>query len=530
MQKKTTGLTRRDFLKISGATGLGASLGLTLPAFANASARSLLQTPVSGGTLIEGRTYEPVDLDPATTLNTEAGQIVLPRMYESLVTSSPTLQPVAKLATSWEMTDDKTWVFKIRQGVKFHDGTPLTVDDIKATYDHIVDPKSGHPAAQFVGDAELEIVDPETIKFTLSAPNVVFPNQQHWSFIQAKADLAKGADWMKKNVNGTGPFMLKSWQPDTQMDLVKNPNYWEEGKPYLDAITMKVFPEEASAVAALQAGQIDFLTLEDPNNYPLLQAIQGLSLLTVPANGGVFWCFNGDKAPMDDVKVRQAISTAINREEVLQLVGGGLGQVSGFITPAFEGIYTPASELPNYTYDVEKAKALLKESSQPNGFKMDCLYIDTLPLMKNGAQLFKQYMEAIGIEVELRGMETNVWVDTVVNTGDFFFTTNLEIGGPTPEAIAKGIACGSAIAGFYGPCFDELDAMVTKAAGTADPAAHTALWKDIQTFVAENLPTAAWIYARNHVVGAQSWVKDFVAYPDKAHRAFDNVWLEGKPS
>jgi ABC-type transport system substrate-binding protein len=171
------------------------------------------------------------------------------------------------------------------------------------------------------------------------------------------------------------------------------------------------------------------------------------------------------------------------------------------------------------------AKQLLSESSVPNGFKMDCLYINTLPIMKNGAQLFQTYMEAIGIEVELKGMETNVWVDTVVNTGDFHFTTNLDIGGPTPEAILDSVGCGSAIAGFYGPCFEELDAMVSKAKTTVDPTDYKDLWREIQVYVAENMPTAIWTFARTHVVATQKWVQGFTAYPDKAHRKWEDVWM-----
>jgi peptide/nickel transport system substrate-binding protein len=549
-EKRKKSITRRDFLKAAGAASMTAALAAcaspepdvapTKPPPTAAPpptdvppTPTLIPTPTPvagapkpGGTLVEGRVYETTDIDPKTSLNTESGQIILPRIYETLVTSGPTLEPVAKLATSWEMVDELTWEFKIRQGVKWHDGSDFTVEDVKYSYDIIMDPDIGHPAYRYVGDAEsCEIVDDETIRFKMVNTNTRFANQQHWSFIIPASTADQPEEWLKNNAIGTGPFMLESWTPDVEMVLAKNPHYWKAGRPYLDKIIMKIFPEEATSIAGLRTGEVDLVTLEDPNNFALLVANPNVNLLLMPANGGIFWCYNEDTEPMNDVKVRQAISAAINREEVVQTIGAGLGAPSGLITPAFAEIFVPPEELPYYQYDPELAKQLLSESSVPDGFSMDCLYINTLPLMKNGAQLFQKYMEAIGIEVELRGMETNVWVDTVVTTGDFHFTTNLRIGGPTPEAILDSIACGSAIADFYGPCFEELDAMVSEAKKTTDPAAYKQLWHDIQIYVAENQPTACWIFAPTIVVATQKWVQGFTAFPDKAHRQWEDVWL-----
>jgi len=552
MAKKGRKFTRRDFLRATGvasASAMLASCAQTETPTAEPVATevptkvpptqpppptpTLIPTPtpvagapVQGGTLVEGRTYETTDLDPKTSLNTESGQIILPRIYNTLVTSGPTLEPVPQLATSWSMPDDNTWEFKIRQGVKWHDGTDFTVEDVKYSYDIILDPDLGHPAYRYVTDAEsCEIVDSETIRFNMANVNTRFHNQQHWSYIIPQSVQDQPEGYLKNNAIGTGPFMLESWTPDVEMVLVKNPSYWKPGLPHLDKIVMKVFPEEATSIAGLRTGEVDLVTLEDPNNFQLLIGNPSLNLLMVPANGAIFWCYNGDKEPMNDVKVRQAISAAINREEVVQLIGAGLGAPSGPITPAFGDLSVPWDELPNYTYDPELAKQLLAESSVGGGFEMDCLYINTLPLMKNGAQLFQKYMEAIGITVELRGMETNVWVDTVVETGDFFFTTNLRIGGPTPEAIMDSLACGSAIANFYGPCSEEIDAMVLQAKQTTDPDDYKELWHEIQNKAAEFLPTSAFIFAPTIVVATQKWVQGFTPYPDKAHRQWEDVWL-----
>jgi len=550
--KRKKNLSRRDFLRATGVASASALLASCAPGETPTAepmatevptevpptqppppTPTLIPTPTpvagapeQGGTLVEARTYEVTDLDPLTSLNTESGQIVMPRIYSTLVTSGPTLEPVAQLATSWSMLDDKTWEFKIRQGVKWHDGSDFTVEDVKYSYDIIMDPDKGHPAYRYVTDAaSCEIVDDQTIRFNMNIVNTRYHSQQHWSFIIPKSTEDQPEGFLKNNAIGTGPFMLESWTPDVEMVLVKNPYYWKPGLPHLDKIVMKVFPEEATSIAGLRAGEVDLVTLEDPNNFQLLMGNPNLNLLMVPASGAIFWCFNGDKEPMNDVKVRQAISTAINREEVVQLIGAGLGAPCGVITPAFGDLSVPYDELPNHTYDPERAKQLLAESSVGGGFKMDCIYINTLPLMKNGAQLFQKYMEDIGIEVELRGMETQVWVDTVVETGEFYFTTNLRIGGPTPESILDSLACGSGMANFYGPCSEEIDAMVTEAKQTTDPEAYKELWREIQVKFAEFMPNAAFIFAPTIIVATQKWVQGFTPFPDKAHRAWEDVWL-----
>jgi len=552
MTKKRRNLTRRDFLKATGvasASVMLASCGKTETPLAEPQATTaptkvpptpppqpsatLIPTPTpvagapeQGGTLIEGRTYETTDLDPRTSLNTESGQIILARLYSTLVAPGPTLQPVAQLATSWSMPDDKTWEFKIRQGVKWSDGSDFTVEDVKYSYDMMLNPDNGHAAYRFVSDAEsIEIVDSETVHFNMKIINTRFPNTQHWSYIIPQATQDQPEGFLKDHAIGTGPFMLESWTPDVEMVLAKNPYYFKPGLPHLDKIVMKIFPEEATSIAGLRTGEVDLVTLEDPNNFPLLINNPNLNLLMVPSDGAIVWNFNEDKEPMNDIKVRQAISAAINRQEVVHLIGGDLGVPSGLITPAFTDVCVPAEELPYFTYDPEQAKQLLAESSVGGGFKMDCLYINTLPLMKNGSQLFQKYMEDIGIEVELKGMETNLWIDTVVNTGDFFFTSNLRFGGPVPEAIIGNFACGSAIAGFYGPCSEEIDSMVAQAKQTSDPAAYKALWRDIQIKSAEFLPSGVPIYAPTIVVAAQKWVQGFVPFPDKQHRQWEDVWL-----
>lgn len=548
MTPKKKNISRRDFMKNLGLVGATAALtscapqalqGQPEPAAVEPTAAPIVPeapavpTPVPGGpklggVLVEGRVYETTSLNPLEALHAESGQIIMPRIYETLATVGPDMNLQLKLAESFEMADEKDWIVKIKKGVKFHNGREMTVEDIKYSYDAHMDADIGSNAKQYTLDIDnVEIVDSETIRFQMKRLNYEFPKYQHWIYIMPQEAQDQPLDWLTSNPIGTGPFKVKDWKPDNEMILEKNGDYWMSGRPYIDGIHTKIYPEESTAIAGLRAGEVDLLTLEDPNNFQLLTTNPNINLTLTPANGSNFWCFNSKRETMADLKVRQAISQALNREEILQFVGAGLGSVSGIIPPAFADVHVPPAELPFYDYNVEKAKALLKESSFPDGFKMDCVYINSLPVMKNGAQLFKQYVEAIGIEVELKGMESSVWVDTVVNKADFDFTTNLDFGGPTPGAILSNFAVGSALDNFYGPSFAELDELVAKANATKDAAEYKQIWRDIQVFVAENL-TSIWTYSRTHVVATQKWVQGFVAYPDKQHRGWQDVWLMGK--
>jgi peptide/nickel transport system substrate-binding protein len=525
-------LTRGEFIRIVGAVGLTSLLAANdqvTPAAAQTTpaptAAPAAGVPISGGTLIDARVYETLGIDPHSDMGTEACQKLAPMMYDCLVAPGPNLELKPQIAQKWDWSDDHTIVFTMRPGVKFSDGTPVTVDDVTYSYQRIMDPKTGAPAARYLKNVDsVSALNSTQVQFKLKSPQVSFPNDQYWSYIVPQSVKDKPQDFLKKNVIGTGPFTLQDWQPDVQMKLVRNNNYWQPGLPYLDGITIRIIKDEGTIIAGLRTGDIDLSTLEDPNNFELLKSNPNINLSLTPSNGPLFMNFNSMKPPMDDINVRQAMSQALDRNEFVKIVGAGLGSISGSIPPAFSDIFVPPDQLPFYNYDPDAAKALLQQSSMPNGFELEVLYITTLPIMKNSAELCKQFWDPIGIQCTLNGMETNVWANTISNTRDFQFTTNLDLGGPSPESIFVSMACGSDLAKFYGPCFSDMDAMVSTVSATTDPAQRKAIWKDLQVFAAQNLPNI-WTFARTHVVSTQKWVQGFLPWPDKQHRGWEVVWL-----
>jgi peptide/nickel transport system substrate-binding protein len=448
-------------------------------------------------------------------------------IYQPLVTFGPNMELVPLLAESWEMKDERTWQLKLRQGVKWHNGRDFVIEDVIYSYDRIMDPATGSIARDWMANVDsYKAVDKQTLQLNLKAADAQTPYSLYWSYIIPQEVKDRPQGFLKGNAIGTGAFKLESWQPDVATKLVRFDKYWEKDLPYLDGIEIRIFPEEATAIAALRAGEVDHLTLTDNNNFELLKRNPDLVLMQKAYNGAYWMNFNGNKPPMDDLKVRQAMSTALDREEFLKVVGAGLGEVCGVVPPVFKDFFVPPAELPNYTYDPEKAKQLLKESSVPNGFKMDILTIPTSPLRTGSAELCKKFWEAIGIQVEIRAMETNVWLDTVVNTEDFYFNTNVTLKHAIPEGIYLAhLACGSFLASVYGPCFQELDDLARKSMATTDPAERKQLLRQLQIGTAEKIPTII-TFCPNNVDALQSWVKGFEPWPDTQHRGWQYMWLD----
>ena len=543
-------LTRRDFVRGAGALGVMGTLAACAPQVIEKTvevekivketvivektvevvkeATPMVGAPKRGGVLVDARPDSPPDLDPqVSALNTDPGQKLIPMIYQPLVTYGPNMELWPQLAESWEQAGERTWVFKIRQGVKWHNGREFEIEDVTFSYDRIMDEATGSIARDWMANLEsYEALDKETLQLNLKEPDAQTPYTLYFSFIIPQEVQDEPVGFLAANAIGTGPFKLDSWKPDVETILVRNEDYWEPGLPYLDGIDIRIIPEEASAIAALRAGEIDHLSLVDNNNFELLKTNPDLTLTQKAYNGAYWMNFNGDKPPMDDLKVRQAMSVALDRDEFVQVIGAGLGEVCGVVPPSFKEFFVPASELPYYQYDVEEAKRLLKESSVPDGFKMDILIVPTSALRVQSAELCKKFWEAIGIEVELRAMETNVWLDTVVNTEDFYFNTNVTLKHAIPEDIYLAhLGCETFLASVYGPCVPELDDLARKSKGTTDLAERKKLLRDLQVGAAEMVPTIITL-APNNVDALQNWVKGFTPWPDTHHRGWQYMWLD----
>ena len=401
-------LSRRSLLRL----GLLGGTMLLGPSFARA-AGGPAETPVPGGTLTIGADADPIGLDP-TTVTAFSSYDFTGLIYTGLLRWTADMKIEPDLAVSYERPDDKTYVFKLREGVKFHNGQDFTAEDVKYTFDRILDPATASKLrAQYSGIKAVTVLDPRTIKFELKTTDAAFLN-----YLATNPDGAivpKGVDNLSTQPVGTGPFIFESYQPNQQFTLTANPNYYEKGQPYLAKVVFKFYKDQATLSSALRSKAIDMTWLKDPKvaalmakTSPDLVSAPGQTSRTFPV-----W-LNMKAKPLNDVRVRRALSLATDRKACLDTVLGGSGKIGAMIPESQVGGYDGVGEMPYYKHDPAAAKKLLAEAGYPDGIDLgNYIIVAANPLDVACAQILQQQWQAAGITVKLTPMETapllNMW-------------------------------------------------------------------------------------------------------------------------
>lgn len=342
---------------------------------------------------------------------------LLELIYEPLVRHDAALDVVPAIAESWEFSEDgKTLTFKLDADAKFSDGTQVTSEDVKASFERLLDETTGAAArSNFLSIASIDAPDASTVVFNLSqpdAPILVAMASINAAIVPAKA-IADGS--VATTALGSGPFVLDSWEPNSREVLSVNPN-WAGGEIAYDGITISVLPDETAILASLRAGQTDFALINDPLVATLVPNEANLQLNAVPGLAYNVLQLNPARAPMDNLKVRQAISCAVDRQDVLDTALVGEGKVTGPLTmPAYA---SDPSTLFCYEQDIEKAKQLMAESGV-DGFTAKVIAATGEPPVASAeAQVLQSQLAEIGVKLEIELMELNVYVDRWL-AGDF---------------------------------------------------------------------------------------------------------------
>ncbi|NTW00941.1 MAG: ABC transporter substrate-binding protein, partial [Oscillochloris sp.] len=380
--------------------------------------------PVTGGSVIRAITAEPTSLDPHAAPG--SGQnIILPYMFDTLIFRAMDNSYQPHLAQSWEIAPDgKTITFVLRDDVMFHDGTPLNADAVVFTFKRFMQAKTS-AGEGLAGITGVEALDPQTVRFTFSEPSAVFFSTlatPYAGIVSPTAVAAAGEAFGQKPV-GSGPFKLAEWQQGTAVVLERNPDYhWSPatitnlGAPYIDRVIFKVIPDASTQLAALQAGEADLIFINSPSHINKLKNDSSVELIETQLNSLVYLGFNCAKVPFNDPKVRQALSYAVNKDEILQAGLGGTGQVAfAPMAPTLPGF---DSSLKQYElgYDPAKASALLTEagfSAGADGILMKDGQPLSLTLLtfsrapnEDVAILLQSQLKAIGVNVAIQQFDT----------------------------------------------------------------------------------------------------------------------------
>ena len=408
-------LTRRQFLKTAGAAAAGAALAACAPQAVSPTAvpPTIAKVLKTVRFVMSGKATSADTADPAFNNTSHDGRLIS-AVYEQLAQFDESLKAVPVLAESWEPNETGSeWTVKLRQGVTFHNGDKFTAQDVVYSYRRMLDPDVASPGAGNLSSLDpdgIEAVDDSTVRFTLTQPNVDFPLSTVFRQAYIVPDGASGDD-LKTTVNGTGPFKLQKFTPgETPTLFVKNENYWQAGFPRADALELTSISETASRVAALQAGQVDII--EDPpfTDLESLRAGADTAIVVQPKGNMELIAMQIDQPPFDDLRVRQAMKYAMDRQGMLDLVAQGFGTLVNDI-PIHSSLEYGVPGVREH--DVARARQLLSEAGYPDGLTVTLNVSDVQARFVEFATVYQQFAAEAGITVELNLGPADTYWDVV---------------------------------------------------------------------------------------------------------------------
>ncbi len=418
---------------------------------------------------------------------------IVQQAAEYLVWVEPDLSLRPVLATSWKADDGgRTWVFDIRPGVRFHDGRELTADDVVATFQRLVD-----PAAAGAGTAQLPFLEREgvsklgdhRVRFALERPVGRFPYYTNtYNAVILPADYA--GDFAERPV-GTGPFRMTAFEPKRGARFARNEAYWDEGRPYLDAVEIALFEGQQAMTQALRDGRADVVLRA---SYPDVRPLIGdprFEILGVPAAEHRQLAMRCDRKPFDDRRVRQAVALAIGRQELVLDLLGGEADVGN--DHAVAPIYPEQVQLPQREADIAAARRLLAQAGHPNGFQAE-LYTAQYAELPQYAQLVRRMLGSIGIRLDLKVEPLDVYYGhwTEVTFGLTDWTSR-----PTPEQILSVAFRGGAGWNQARWANREFDEIVAGLEAEPDPARRAGLAQRAAEILREEVPAVIAYFNHN---------------------------------
>src|SRR5881628_3837288 len=426
------GSNRREFMKAASWGSLAVTAGMVAtgrtPAFAAAPSKypdwipASPKPPKRGGTLTRASAWDPPVIDPRLTQSVGLYQfagLTSNRLVRYAFTDEATgprdLTLKGDLAESWAASSDhRVWTFKLRQGVKWQNlpplnGRELTAADIKYCFEQHA--KEGVQTFTFQEIEGMETPDTHTLRVHLKTPNALFPQNvaEPVAIVFAREVLEEDGD-LKKRLIGTGPYVLKEHTRKVRVVLQRNPDYFDAGRPYVDEYVILSAPDSATRTAAFRTGQSDFLPLQSPSEVEAVRKTNPAALVQAltPSITPFGLTLAQDRAPFNDVRVRRALSMAIDREKQVDTVYEGHGIVTAGVPWIYYQDAKPtAKDLgPWWQYRPAEAKRLLAEAGHPNGFETTLFYYEYFPQMSSQVQLVQQDLKKhLNINVKITKLD-----------------------------------------------------------------------------------------------------------------------------
>ena len=447
-----------------------------LPLLALTLGLGLAPLMVNADTLRVGMQQEPTSLDPTADATASIDSMLTMNVFEALTTVAENGEVLPNLATSWDVSEDGlTYTFTLAQGVKFHDGSDFNADDVVFSFNRAMAEDSVNPSKGiFKPVASVTALDPSTVEIKLTNKDAffLFNMGQGDSAIVAEESAATN----NTNPVGTGPFKLDSWTRGDRLTLVKNPDYRDADAVALDSVEFRFISDPAAATAAMMAEELDaFPGFPAPELLPQFEADPRFRVNIGSTEGEVILAMNNAKPPFDNIEVRRAVATAINRDEIIDGAMYGQAVPIGSFYPPHGTAYVDLTGA--YPHDTEKAKAMFEEAGVA-GTTMT-LRVPPFPYAMRSAEIIQAELSDAGIDAKVENVEWGFWIDEVYKKKNYDMTIIAHTAPNDMGNFARGPDY------FYGYDDAEFNALWDSIQTEADPAKRDALLKEGQQYLSD---------------------------------------------
>jgi peptide/nickel transport system substrate-binding protein len=534
-------LSRRQFLRVGTRAGLGLAAGAmsgAVPWPQQVWAQQTSDASRAGGVLTMWIGGDPPNFDVHQN-STYLTQHITAPCYNNLVQYDP-LDPkriVPDLAERWEVSPDgRRYTFYLVKGVRFHDGKPFSSADVKVSLDRMRQPPSGVISIRreaFAAVDDVQTPDASTVVVLLKQPNPSLPAQLaggHMSIYPKHVLEAQGD--MKKVIVGTGPFKLKKYTRGVSVELERNPDYFVQGRPYLEGITLYIMPDPNSAYAAFRTGRLLLLRFLELGLGKRAEQELGHQITLQRTRGLGFFAFNMNtkRKPWDDPRVREAASLAIDRRTSITAVSEGEGELGGFLPPS-SLLALPTEELtaiPGYGTDLEanraRARQLLTEAGFPDGFKTTML-TRKLPLSEKLSVYVKDQLAKIGIQATLDVQESAAAFDILNRRGFDTAPWWTAFAVDDPEAVFSEFYTCEAARNYASLCLPEVDQLFQQQSQALDPEQRKRLVHEMERTLLQSHGSSV-LHWHNYLTGHWPQVRNWVQPPSLYNnQRLQDVWL-----
>jgi len=422
---------------------------------------------------------DPDSFHPHQSVAAASGEIAF-NIFEGLVKAAPDGDIIPALATSWDISNDGLqYTFILREGVRFHNGRRLTSEDVVYSLRRLINPTVTTKSRDFTGVMSIE-AQGNRVSITLDKPDAAF--LALLTEFGASIYPSEAEDQLSTQPIGTGPFVLTNWEPNNQLTLIRFEQYWNPSLPKMNEVILKIIPEPTTAVNSLLTGHVDLIPRLEPDYLHQVEGQPDLKIIDSPMNLVQLLAINNAREPFNDIRVRQALNYAVNREQIIQGAAWGRGTAIGSnLSPAMDTWYIDLTG--QYPFNPAKARDLLTEAGYPDGFTATLHLPAPYPLHRGAGEIIADQLAKVGIELNIQVIEWGTWLEQIYTNREFDLTVVGFTGKLDPHTVLNRYQSASSrnFGNFNSPEYDELLAL---GLAESDPSQRLGIYHQLQKILA----------------------------------------------